>query len=54
MSLASNRYLRVDFATGVLLADSPGPRPDGKDGVRFDWTEVPARPRPAATVKRAK
>jgi hypothetical protein len=38
MSLASSRYLRVDFETGKLLADSPGPRPDGKDGVRFDCT----------------
>ena len=39
MSLATHRYLRVDIATGALSADSPGPRPDGKDGVRFDWTE---------------
>jgi hypothetical protein len=37
MSLATNRYLRVDPANGRILADSPGPRPDGQDGVRFDW-----------------
>ena len=37
MSLASNRYLRVDPKDGKILADSPGPRPDGRDGVRFEW-----------------
>jgi beta-xylosidase len=37
MSLASNRYLRVNPVDGKILADSPGPRPDGKDGVRFQW-----------------
>jgi hypothetical protein len=37
MSLASNRYLRVDPADGRIVADSPGPRPDGRDGVRFVW-----------------
>ncbi len=37
MSLATNRYLRVDQANGTTLADSPGPRPDGQDGVRFQW-----------------
>ena len=36
MSLATKRYLRVD-AAGRILADSPGPRPDGQDGVRFSW-----------------
>ena len=36
MSLATKRYLRVE-APGRLLADSPGPRPDGQDGVRFRW-----------------
>jgi len=35
MSLASNRFLRVNPADGKVLADSPGPRPDGRDGVRF-------------------
>ena len=38
MSLASNRYLRVDTAgAGKVLADSPGHRPAGTDGVRFAW-----------------
>jgi hypothetical protein len=37
LSLASNRYLRVDPANGRIVADSPGPRPGGQDGVRFHW-----------------
>ncbi|MFZ0302655.1 MAG: family 43 glycosylhydrolase [Terracidiphilus sp.] len=37
MSLETNRYLRVDFATGKLLADCPGPESNGPLGVRFDW-----------------
>jgi xylan 1,4-beta-xylosidase len=37
MSLATNRYLRISPADGRILADSPGPRPDGRDGVRFRW-----------------
>ena len=37
LSLTTSRYLRVDFKTGKLMADKPGPAPDGKDGVRFDW-----------------
>jgi len=36
LSLATKRYLRVD-ATGRILADSPGPRPDRSDGVRWRW-----------------
>jgi xylan 1,4-beta-xylosidase len=39
MSLTNHRYLRMDFSTGKLVADSPGPLPDGSDGVRFDWHE---------------
>jgi xylan 1,4-beta-xylosidase len=35
LSLATNRYLRRDPASGRLTADSPGPLPDGSDGVRF-------------------
>lgn len=38
LSLRNHRYLRVNFATGQLVADSPGPLPDGNDGVRFAWT----------------
>jgi hypothetical protein len=37
MSLATNRFLRLDPATHALRADSPGPLPDGSDGVRFTW-----------------
>jgi len=36
LSIATKRYLRVD-TTGRIVADSPGPRPDGQDGVRFRW-----------------
>ena len=36
MSLATKRYLRCDPG-GRVLADSPGPRPDGQDGARFRW-----------------
>ncbi len=39
MSLETNRYLRLDDK-GTLHADSPGPLPDGKDGVRFRWAAV--------------
>ena len=39
LSIATNRYLRVD--AGRILADSPGPRPDGRDGVRFLWQVKP-------------
>lgn len=35
MSLSTHRYLRQDRTTGALRADSPGPRPDGQDGVRL-------------------
>lgn len=35
MSLETHRYLRIDESTGALLADSPGPTPDGRDGTRF-------------------
>jgi hypothetical protein len=37
MSLATHRYLRLNPAEGKVRADSPGPRPDGRDGVRFRW-----------------
>jgi xylan 1,4-beta-xylosidase len=32
MSLAGNRFLRIDRAGGRIVADSPGPRPDGAMG----------------------
>jgi hypothetical protein len=37
MSLATHRFLRIDPATRRIVADSPGPLPDGSDGVRFKW-----------------
>ena len=35
LSLQTHRYLRVDASKSTLMADSPGPVPDGKDGTRF-------------------
>jgi hypothetical protein len=35
MSLKTNRYLRINKNDGSVMADSPGPSPDGLDGVRF-------------------
>jgi hypothetical protein len=43
MSLRTNRFLRVDPATHAVRADSPGPVPDGSDGVRFTWDVAGAR-----------
>jgi hypothetical protein len=37
MSLVTNRFLRIDPQTRRITADSPGPLPDGSDGVRFVW-----------------
>lgn len=37
LSLRTHRYLRVDRETKTLLADNPGPVPDGMDGTRFTW-----------------
>jgi xylan 1,4-beta-xylosidase len=37
LSLATQRYLRIDPATGTITADSPVPVPDGSDGVRLVW-----------------
>ena len=46
LSLASHRYVRFDAATGTLAADSPGPHPNRRDGVRWEW-------RPAASANLA-
>ena len=40
MSIANNRYLRIDRKTGEVMANSPGPLPDGGDGVRFIWSHA--------------
>jgi hypothetical protein len=37
MSLTTNRFLRIDPASRRIVADSPGPLPDGSDGARFEW-----------------
>ncbi len=37
LSLATNRFLRIDPKTQAIICDSPGPLPDGSDGVRFVW-----------------
>lgn len=39
MSLATNRFLRIDPKTRDVRADSPGPMPDDSDGARFIWSE---------------
>jgi xylan 1,4-beta-xylosidase len=39
MSLATNRFLRIDPQTRLIGADSPGPMPDDSDGARFTWSE---------------
>ena len=44
MSLAKNRYLHLDATTGALLADSPRPLPNKRDGVRWEWFVEKARP----------
>jgi hypothetical protein len=38
MSLATHRFLRIDPVTRRIVADSPGPLPDGSDGARFHWS----------------
>jgi hypothetical protein len=42
LSLATSRFLRIDPVTRRVVADSPGPLPDGSDGVRFRWELAPA------------
>ncbi len=37
MSLATNRFLQIDPKTQAIFCNSPGPLPDGSDGVRFVW-----------------
>lgn len=39
MSLKTHRYLRLDG--NGLVANSPGPTEDGRDGVRFTWRRAP-------------
>ncbi|WP_129648099.1 family 43 glycosylhydrolase [Peristeroidobacter agariperforans] len=37
MSLRTHRFLRIDPQSRRIVADSPGPLPDGSDGVRWAW-----------------
>jgi xylan 1,4-beta-xylosidase len=37
LSLSTHRYVRIDPDSGALRADSPGPHPNGCDGVRWGW-----------------
>lgn len=37
MALATKRFLRIDPGSRAILADSPGPVPDGSDGARLIW-----------------
>ena len=39
MSLATNRFLRIDPQSGDIRADSSGPMPDNSDGTRLVWSE---------------
>ncbi len=41
LSLRTHRFLRVDPASGRIVADSAGPLPDGSDGTRFVWRRAP-------------
>jgi xylan 1,4-beta-xylosidase len=38
LSLATERYVRLDGDAGVLRADARGPHPNRRDGVRWTWT----------------
>jgi beta-xylosidase len=40
MSLASQRFLRIDPGTRRIDATAAGPIPDGSDGVRFTWSRA--------------
>lgn len=40
LSLATNRYLRIQPEKGGVSADQPGPEPDRRDGSCFTWEEV--------------
>jgi hypothetical protein len=43
LSLKTHRYVGLDPITGEpYSANSPGTRPDRKDGTVFNWTEAPA------------
>jgi xylan 1,4-beta-xylosidase len=37
LSLATDRYLRIEPGSGIISANHPGPNPDRKDGSCFAW-----------------
>jgi xylan 1,4-beta-xylosidase len=41
LSLRNHRFLRVDPVSARIVADSPGPRPDGSGGARSVWKRAP-------------
>ncbi len=41
LSLRTHRFLRLDPANSRVIADSPGPLPEGSDGTRFGWRRAP-------------
>ncbi len=43
MSLSTHRYVRLEGDTGVLRADSRGPHPNRRDGVRWVWSPAASR-----------
>ena len=45
MSLSTHRYVRLDRDRGVLMADSPGPHSNGRDGVRWEWRVAESKSR---------
>lgn len=40
MSLHTQKFLRIDPATGKIFANGPGAISDNSDGVRFDWIQM--------------
>jgi hypothetical protein len=50
LSLATHRYVRLEPATSGLVADSPGPHPNRRDGVRWEW-QVAASRGAAASIR---
>jgi len=40
LSLTSHRHVRVDSGSGSVFADSPGPKPDRRDGSCLVWKET--------------
>jgi len=52
LSLATDRYLRLDPASGMLSADHPGPERGRADGAQFRWAVRPGARAPSVTAVR--